>query len=59
MKCQRRTEVFSRVVGFFRPVQNWNAGKKEEYKDRKNFKQENLNEKTKSNSKDGTTGNSR
>ena len=24
-------EVFSRVVGYLRPVQNWNDGKKEEY----------------------------
>jgi hypothetical protein len=31
------TEVYSRVVGYFRPVQNWNAGKKEEFKDRKPF----------------------
>lgn len=31
-------EVFSRVVGYLRPVQNWNDGKKEEYKLRKHFK---------------------
>ena len=31
-------EVFSRVVGYLRPVQNWNDGKKEEYKLRKLFK---------------------
>ena len=30
-------EVFSRVVGYLRPVQNWNDGKKEEYKLRKHF----------------------
>ncbi len=35
-KCE--VEVFSRVTGFFRPVQSWNAGKTEEFKDRKNFK---------------------
>lgn len=28
-------EVFSRVVGYLRPVQNWNKGKKEEYHLRK------------------------
>jgi len=28
-------EVYSRIVGYFRPVQNWNDGKKEEFKDRK------------------------
>lgn len=30
-----RVEVFSRVVGFFRPVQSWNKGKQEEFGDRK------------------------
>lgn len=30
-------EVFSRVVGYLRPVQNWNKGKKEEYFLRKKF----------------------
>lgn len=37
-KCTARTEVYSRVVGFFRPVQQWNKGKREEYKERKTFK---------------------
>ncbi|NQT32594.1 MAG: hypothetical protein HQ594_02855 [Candidatus Omnitrophica bacterium] len=31
-------EVFSRVTGFFRPVQSWNKGKTEEFKDRKRYK---------------------
>ncbi|MBD3379331.1 MAG: hypothetical protein GF408_02595 [Candidatus Omnitrophica bacterium] len=31
-------EVFSRVTGFFRPVQGWNKGKAEEFGERKNFK---------------------
>jgi len=35
-KCN--VEVFSRVTGFFRPVQAWNEGKTEEFKDRKTFK---------------------
>ena len=34
-KCS--VEVFSRVTGFFRPVQSWNKGKTEEFKDRKKF----------------------
>lgn len=34
-------EVFSRVVGYMRPVQNWNKGKKEEYAMRKMMKIEN------------------
>lgn len=28
-------ETYSRVVGYFRPVQQWNKGKKEEFYDRK------------------------
>jgi len=31
-------EVYSRIVGYYRPVQNWNDGKKEEFKDRKYVK---------------------
>jgi ribonucleoside-triphosphate reductase len=34
MVCGKNCEVYSRVVGYFRPVQNWNIGKKEEFKDR-------------------------
>ena len=37
-KCGEKTEVYSRVCGYFRPVSNWNKGKKEEFKDRKTFK---------------------
>ncbi len=33
-KCKQECEVFSRVVGYFRPVNMWNDGKKEEFKDR-------------------------
>jgi hypothetical protein len=29
------TEVYSRVVGYYRPVQNWNSGKKLEFSQRK------------------------
>jgi len=36
-KCNRDCEVYSRVCGYFRPVANWNRGKKEEFKDRKNY----------------------
>lgn len=32
------TEVYSRVVGYIRPVQQWNVGKTEEFCDRKEFK---------------------
>ena len=34
-KCE--VEVFSRVTGFYRPVQSWNKGKTQEFKDRKKF----------------------
>ncbi|MBQ4335802.1 MAG: ribonucleoside triphosphate reductase, partial [Lentisphaeria bacterium] len=33
--CGNRTEVYSRITGYYRPVQNWNAGKTQEYKERK------------------------
>ena len=36
-KCGEKTEVYSRVTGYFRPVSNWNKGKKEEFKDRKTY----------------------
>jgi len=32
-----KCEVYSRVVGYLRPVQQWNEGKAEEFKDRKEF----------------------
>ena len=36
-KCNEETEVFSRVVGYIRPIKQWNDGKMEEFKTRKNF----------------------
>lgn len=35
--CGKETEIWTRVVGFHRPVKSWNKGKKEEYKDRLTF----------------------
>ena len=32
--CGGKTEVYSRITGYYRPVQNWNDGKTQEYKDR-------------------------
>jgi len=32
------TEVYSRVVGYFRPVNQWNKGKEEEYTERQTMK---------------------
>lgn len=37
-KCGLQCEVYSRVVGYLRPVRQWNKGKKEEFKLRKTFK---------------------
>jgi len=37
-ECGAETEVYSRVVGYLRPVKQWNNGKKEEFKMRKAFK---------------------
>jgi ribonucleoside-triphosphate reductase len=33
--CGARTEVYSRITGYYRPVQNWNDGKTQEYANRK------------------------
>lgn len=37
MNCGKKTEVYSRIVGYFRPIENWNAGKKQEFSDRVEF----------------------
>lgn len=37
LKNFQKTEVYSRIVGYIRPVQQWNVGKTEEYADRKEF----------------------
>lgn len=35
--CHQETEVWSRVMGYFRPVSQWNKGKRAEFTDRKAF----------------------
>ena len=35
--CGEETEVYSRITGYYRPVKNWNAGKAQEFKDRKSY----------------------
>lgn len=35
--CHKKNEVYSRITGYYRPVQNWNAGKTQEFKQRKNY----------------------
>ena len=37
-RCNRETEVYSRIVGYLRPTKQWNVGKKEEFKLRKGFR---------------------
>ncbi|MCH4207654.1 MAG: ribonucleoside triphosphate reductase [Solobacterium sp.] len=41
-KCGAETEVYSRITGYYRPVKNWNAGKSQEFKDRRTYKVEGL-----------------
>ena len=36
-KCGEDTEVYSRITGYYRPVQNWNDGKAQEFEDRKEY----------------------
>ena len=36
-KCGKTCEVWSRITGYYRPVQNWNDGKSQEYQDRKTY----------------------
>lgn len=35
--CQADCEVYSRIVGYMRPINQWNNGKRQEFKDRKLF----------------------
>ena len=35
--CGKSAEVYSRITGYYRPVQNWNAGKTQEYKERREY----------------------
>lgn len=37
-KCGEECEVYSRIVGYIRPVKQWNVGKQNEFKDRRTFK---------------------
>jgi len=38
-------EVYSRIVGYLRPVQNWNKGKKQEFEERETYRVEKIVEK--------------
>jgi len=37
MTKKQKCEVYSRVVGYLSPISEWNDGKQEEFKDRKNY----------------------
>jgi len=39
--CGKEAEVYSRITGYYRPVKNWNDGKSQEFKDRKEYNIEN------------------
>jgi ribonucleoside-triphosphate reductase len=36
-QCGKETEVYARIVGYYRPVKNWNKGKAEEFRHRREF----------------------
>jgi hypothetical protein len=38
VRCGMKTEVYSRVVGYYRPTTQWNKGKQSEFEDRVEFK---------------------
>ena len=37
LKCDKKTEVYSRITGYYRSLQNWNDGKLAEFNDRKTY----------------------
>ena len=39
-KKRTKCEIYSRVVGYMRPINQWNTGKQQEFRDRKVFKNE-------------------
>lgn len=38
--CDRETQVYSRVVGYIRPIDHWNEAKKEEFEERTEYRVE-------------------
>jgi len=39
--CDQKTQVYSRVVGYIRPIDNWNVAKRDEFEQRKTYNVEN------------------
>ena len=35
--CKDHVEVYSRIVGYMRPISQWNPGKQQEFEDRKEY----------------------
>ena len=35
--CGKEAELYSRIVGYLRPIRTWNDGKQEEFRQRKEF----------------------
>ena len=54
-ECGEKTEVYSRITGYYRPVQNWNDGKSQEFKQRKTYDIEHSVLHKKSDAKDNAT----
>ncbi len=44
-RCGKKTQVYSRVVGYIRPVCNWNDAKQEEFVERKTYRVEDASDK--------------
>ena len=42
--CKQKTKVYSRVVGYIRPVEDWNVAKHQEFDDRQTYEIPKLNE---------------
>jgi len=36
--CNESTELYSRITGYYRPVNNWNEGKRQEYNERRKYR---------------------
>jgi ribonucleoside-triphosphate reductase len=52
-KCGAKCEIYSRIVGYFRPISQWNIGKRQEFNDRKNFIVSTKSNQNKDNNHDG------
>ena len=51
--CGKESEVYSRITGYYRPVKNWNDGKAEEYRERKEYEPKSFSKPHAENTTDG------